>query len=98
MLVCWINFAAVLFAHAFGKVSEDTWVTAMLLSILVTMMNIVEEVKRRPDATIELIMVVDRPTKVLDVKTKLNDKEPISSSGPSRADASAIEEDKRKMN
>lgn len=100
MLGCWIVYIALLWGYALGKVKVEEIGIWTLIAILTTLVDVVEEVKKRPpvDVVVEMAVKLDRPARITDVKTKLNGKEPISSSGPSRVDASAVEEDKAKMN
>lgn len=100
VLVLWIYYVVAWALYVFGKVKLDEWLTAMVVALLLTMIDVVEEVRKKPpvDVVVDMTVVVDRPVRVTDVKTKLNGKEPTSSSRAGSPDAGRVEEDKAKMN
>ncbi len=100
VMAMWINYVVVWALYIFGKVKLDEWLNAMMVALLITMIDVVEEVKKKPpvDVTVEMDVRVDRPVQIKDIKTKLNGKEPTSSSRTGSPDAGRVEEDRDKMN
>lgn len=96
----WVCFVVTDVGWLFNRVSDKSFILVTLIVLLVQLAELTERMKDKPplDIIVQMDITVDRPAKVLDVKTKLNGKEPTSGGRVGSSDATKVEEDKAKMN
>jgi hypothetical protein len=95
-----LGFVVAAICYLFHWIDTETMVVWFMLSLMTDLVELKRLMLKNPpvDVVLEMALTVDRPVRVIDVKTKLNGTEPTSGGRIGSPDATKVEEDREKMN